>query len=53
MPRKTISEPTFHDTRQPTEPTQNEISATSIILTLPYWSPMRPMIGVATDPVSR
>ena len=51
--RHAISEATFHAKMAPSDPTRKIARAMIIIRTLPCWSPSRPMIGVATEPVSR
>ncbi len=53
MARPAISSPIECDSAQTSEPRANTTSVPSSIRSLPNMSPRRPMIGVATDAVSR
>ena len=51
--RHTISDEMLQAKIAPIDPTRKIERAMIISFTLPCWSPSRPMIGVATEPVSR
>ncbi len=51
--RPAIRTPIEWESAQTNEPTAKKISVTSSIRSLPNMSPSRPMIGVATEAVSR